>query len=76
MFSLSESRIDWFALEREHGEDAFVHAPQWLAGDKALKPFQTQCELAARQRSFGIEPAPAQPHKIRLFVVVGTVNDA
>ena len=33
---LLESRIDWFALQREYGKYAFMYPPQWLTFNEAI----------------------------------------
>jgi hypothetical protein len=47
-----KSRIDRFALEREHPEDALVHAPKRLVAHEALEPFDAERKLAQRERTF------------------------
>ena len=48
------------ALERQHAEDALVHAPQWLPLDESLEAFDPQCELTQGQRSFTRQTPLAQ----------------
>lgn len=42
----SQSRVDRFALEREHAEHAFVHAIQRLVLDEAVQRLDAECEFA------------------------------
>src|SRR3712207_8795788 len=44
MRSGSEARVDGLALEREHTEDALVHAVQRCAGDEALERLEARSE--------------------------------
>jgi len=53
----SKARIDWFALEGEHAEHAFVDAAQRLAADETLEPLDPQGELPNSQRPFRRKPA-------------------
>lgn len=53
----SEPRVDRFALECEHREDALVHPMQRLATDKALEGLNAQAELADGERALLAEPA-------------------
>ena len=45
-----QSRIDGLALERKHGEDAFVHTSERLARNETLEPFMAKREFAHRRR--------------------------
>jgi hypothetical protein len=41
-----QSRVYWFAFEREHSEDTLMNAPQRFALNKTLEAFQPQCKFA------------------------------
>jgi hypothetical protein len=43
-----ESRIDRFALQREHAEHTFVNATEWFALHKALESLDTQRKFPKR----------------------------
>ena len=49
--------IDRLALQRQHAEDAFMHAPQRRAVDESLQPLVAERELALRQVVLAAQPA-------------------
>jgi hypothetical protein len=46
---LLKSRINGFAFQGEHGEDAFVYPPERFLTDESLQAFDSQRKLAERQ---------------------------
>lgn len=72
----SQPRVHRLALEREHTEDALVHAPHRLAPDETLERLDAERELAQCERALAAEPALAQPFEVVRQRVLGTVNDA
>ena len=52
----SQARVHWFALEREHSEDALVNAVERFARDEPFECFDAECELAEREGSLVAEP--------------------
>ena len=65
-------RIDRLALEREHTEDALVHAAKRLAADEPFESFDSERGLADGERALAAEPALAEPFEVpRLGVLPG-----
>jgi hypothetical protein len=54
-----EAGIDWFALEREDSEHAFMYAVKRFGSHKSLEGFDSEGKLPLRKRSF--EPEAARP---------------
>ena len=44
-----QSRIDWFALKREHCEDTFVNPPERLATNESFKRLYAKSEFPERE---------------------------
>src|SRR5579862_7464227 len=59
-----QRRIDRFALEGEHAEDAFVDAVERFAAGESLQRLDAERELAKRERPFGSQAPLAQAVEI------------
>src|SRR5437764_8930154 len=55
-----QTRVDRLALEREHAEDALVHAVQRLASNEPLHRLDAQREFPKRERSLVAEASVPQ----------------
>jgi hypothetical protein len=63
------------AVSHQNSEHAFVDTPERLALNKSFETFDTQRELAQRQRSLSREPALTQPREVPGQRVLGSVDD-
>jgi hypothetical protein len=55
-----ESRVHWFAFQRQDAEGALVHTPERLAADEPLQALHAKSELAVREPAFPREATLAQ----------------
>jgi len=53
----SKPRIDGLTLQRQDGENTFVHATQRLPGDEPLQRLETKGELPDREPTLGADAA-------------------
>src|SRR5580698_10993567 len=70
-----QPRVDRFRLERQHGEHAFVYAPERLAAGQPVDGFQPEGVLAQCQRALVAEAASTQSAEIVRLGVVRPVDD-
>jgi hypothetical protein len=71
----SEARIDRFAFQRKHAEDAFVNATQWFASDESLERLEPECEFPQRQGSFMTQAALPQTAEILFGRIFRPIDD-
>src|SRR5262249_35676678 len=64
------------ALQRQHGEHAFMHSPQRFVRREALQRLVAEGELAQGEIALAGEAARAEPDQIFRRIVLRTINDA
>src|SRR5438045_9702512 len=64
------------AREREHAEHTFVYTPQRRALDEALQRFDTQRELAERERALAGDATVTQSRQVLRRRILRTIDDA
>src|SRR4051794_20123112 len=71
----SKSRIDRLGFQRQHTEDAFVDAPQRLAGDEAVEGFHAERKFPESHGALCPKGPLAQPRQMLGCVVIRTIDD-
>src|SRR5262245_48696349 len=62
----SESWVHRLALQGQHAKDALMHPPQRFLPHEPLQPFDSECELAERQRPFVSKSTVAKTTEVRV----------
>lgn len=68
--------IDRLALNREHTEDAFVGAAEWLFTNEPFQRFDSESELTRSGRGLGAESGRAKPLQILWKQILRTVDNS